>query len=84
MSASFYGKFGACIGTTVDQRSRGGAYCTPEASLARRFDPHFLFSFFFLLFCARFPRVEGNARGWAMFPDVVVLVPNKELCDQVS
>eukprot|EP00903_Cladosiphon_okamuranus_P009999 g9484.t1 len=25
----------------------------------------------------------GNARGWAMFPDVVVLVPNKELCDQV-
>ncbi|CAN0057484.1 unnamed protein product, partial [Ectocarpus fasciculatus] len=25
----------------------------------------------------------GNARGWPMFPDVVVLVPNKELCDQV-
>eukprot|EP00904_Undaria_pinnatifida_P012862 jgi/Undpi1/8706/HiC_scaffold_25.g11171.m1 len=25
----------------------------------------------------------GNARGWAMFPDVIVLVPNKELCDQV-
>ncbi|CAN0178599.1 unnamed protein product, partial [Laminaria digitata] len=26
---------------------------------------------------------KGNARGWAMFPDVIVLVPNKELCDQV-
>ncbi|CAM9883196.1 unnamed protein product, partial [Hapterophycus canaliculatus] len=25
----------------------------------------------------------GNARGWPMFPDVIVLVPNKELCDQV-
>ncbi|CAM9648918.1 unnamed protein product [Discosporangium mesarthrocarpum] len=25
----------------------------------------------------------GKARGWAMFPDVVVLVPNKELAEQV-
>ncbi|CAN0306681.1 unnamed protein product, partial [Pylaiella littoralis] len=25
----------------------------------------------------------GNARGWPMFPDVIVLVPNKELCEQV-
>ncbi|CAM9393244.1 unnamed protein product [Ascophyllum nodosum] len=25
----------------------------------------------------------GNARGWSMFPDVIVLVPNKELCEQV-
>lgn len=38
----------------------------------------FLFIFFATIFC-----MSGNARGWAMFPDVVVLVPNKELCEQV-
>ncbi|KAG5191577.1 P-loop containing nucleoside triphosphate hydrolase protein [Tribonema minus] len=29
------------------------------------------------------PELLGNARSWGMFPDAIILTPNRELCEQV-